>query len=145
MTLGGWFYSTSSPPRTLFSAPLLPSCFATGHRPSEARVWAATQRDGCSHIIDWTLDKRSRTTSSAVWSSAVNKPLSIQTHTHTHTHACIVPCIRATWGMSKACKQANHLLHFSLFLALITAPEWMTNVRIACMGFLRKLFINWTG
>lgn len=58
-----------APQGLFFFAPLFPSCFAAGHRPSEAWAWAPTQRDGRSHIIDWTLDKRSRATSSAVWSS----------------------------------------------------------------------------
>lgn len=140
----------SWPPKDSFAplCSLFPSCFAAGHRPSEAQARDAAQRDGRSHIIDWTLDKRSWGPSSAVGSSTVSKPLSVKPHTQTHTHTCAqthskLSPASATWGIGKACKQANHLLPFSpSFLTHTTAPEWLTNVRMACMGFLRKLFIN---
>lgn len=149
----------SWPPKDSFAplCSLFPSCFAAGHRPSEARAGAATQRDGRSHIIDWTLDKRSWGPSSAVGSSTVRKSLlhpaphthtrtNARAHERTHTpvqaHATLSPA-SATWGISKARKQANHpFLCSLLFSTHTTAPEWLTNVRMACMGFLRKLFIN---
>lgn len=111
----------SWPPKDSFAplCSLFPSCFAAGHRPSEAQAQAATQRDGRSHIIDWTLDKRSWGPSSAMGSSAVRKPLSIQPHTHmqTHTHTHC-PLHQATWGISRACKQANHSVLFPLLSSL---------------------------
>lgn len=81
----------SWPPKDSFAplCSLFPSCFAAGHRPSEARARAAAQRDGRSHIIDWTLDKRSWGPSSAVGSSTVSKPLSVKPHTHPYVRVCV--------------------------------------------------------
>lgn len=91
-----------------------PSFFAAGRGPSEAPAQAATQRDGRSHIIDWTLDKRSWGPPSAVGPSSVSLLPSMQPHTHTHT---TVSPASATWGISRDRKQANHSFLF-LFLFL---------------------------
>ena len=126
-----------------------PSSFAAGHRPSEARARAATQRDGRSHIIDWTLDKRSWGPSSAVGSRAASKPLSIRPHTHASAHTALSPA-SATWGISRACRQANHSLRFSLLFSHTHTDthnsSWVADkCQNGLYGIFKKLFINWTG
>lgn len=146
MTWGGWFCSTPGPPRTL-----LPHCVACSH--PALLLATGLQKPGLGLQLK-EMDARTLLIGHSIkghrgppqlWSPALwvsPSPSTLRTHT-------VLSPESATWGISRACKQANHPLPFSLSFSHTqthtTAPEWLTNVRMACMGFLRKLFINWTG
>lgn len=156
MTWGGWFCSTPGPPRTLL--PHSVACchpallLATGLQKPRLRL-QLKEMDARTLLIGHSI--KGHGGPPLLWGPALWVSPSPSSHTHTHiqhTHTELSPA-SATWGISRACKQANHSLPFSLSFSLsfshtgthTTAPEWLTNVRMACMGFLRKLFINWTG
>lgn len=123
MTWGGWFCSTTGPPRTL-----LPHCVACSH--PALLLATGLQKRGLGLQLK-EMDARTLLIGHSIkghggppllWGPVlwVSPSPSSHTHTHTqarkHTHTALSPA-SATWGISKACKQANHPLPFSLFFS----------------------------
>lgn len=120
MTWGGWFCSTRGPPRTL-----LPHCVACSH---PALLLATGLQKPRLRLQLKEMDARTLLIGHSIkghggppllWGPALCVSPSPSSHTHickhTHTHC---PLHQATWGISRACKQANHSVLFPLLSSL---------------------------